>query len=254
MKKSIGIKEKTNDKRFYGKLMEAFRFSTINRLEFSEKYDGVSIRFVLVPKWNGMVKVLAGMTISNRPWAIMPSFKKVVGLAFATGSFMLVFTTLWRMSALYGLFRLIGLMILATTGMVIWIVFAQNLWEKKSNSFSSAKLRWMYNASTVSTLSFAVMLFYMGMFFLFLVAVFVFVPPDIFQDTIKEDVGPVDYLKLAWLAASAATVAGAIGAGLEKAEVVRTSTYGYRQRQYVRSKAFQEKEEAEEEEKEGGEQ
>lgn len=248
VRKGIGIKEEAKHPGYYRKIREAFRFSNVKRLELTEKYDGVTVRFVLNPAWNGVLKVLAGMTVSNRPWSIMPSFKKVVGLAFATGSYMLIFTTLWQLSALYGLVRLTGLMLVAMMAMVTWIIFAHELWEKKTYTFSSEKLRWMYNASTISTLSIAVILFYISLFILFLGAVLIFVPPNIFQDTIQEEIGPADYLRLAWLATSAATVAGAIGAGLEKAEVVRTSTYGYRQ--YMRSKAIQKNEE-EEQQKEG---
>jgi hypothetical protein len=58
----------------------------------------------------------------------------------------------------------------------------------------------------------------------------VFVPGDYFQSILKHPVGFGEYLTLSWLAASLATVAGALGASLEDEETVRKASYGYRQR------------------------
>jgi hypothetical protein len=48
--------------------------------------------------------------------------------------------------------------------------------------------------------------------------------------TLKHPVGLGEYLTLAWLGTSLATVAGALGASLEDEERVRAASYGYRQR------------------------
>jgi hypothetical protein len=50
------------------------------------------------------------------------------------------------------------------------------------------------------------------------------------ETTIKHPVGFGEYLTLAWLGASLATVVGALGASLEDEETVREASYGYRQR------------------------
>jgi hypothetical protein len=56
------------------------------------------------------------------------------------------------------------------------------------------------------------------------------VPSGYFQSTLKHSVGLSEYLTLAWLGTSLATVAGALGASLEDEETVRKASYGYRQR------------------------
>jgi hypothetical protein len=58
----------------------------------------------------------------------------------------------------------------------------------------------------------------------------VFVPGGYFQTTLKHPVGLADYVTLAWMATSLATVAGALGSSLEHEDTVREATYGYRQR------------------------
>src|SRR5919112_1620801 len=65
---------------------------------------------------------------------------------------------------------------------------------------------------------------------LMFVAAWVFVPGDYFQSTLKHPARLGEYLTLAWLGTSLATVAGALGASLEDEERVRAASYGYRQR------------------------
>lgn len=238
-KKGPGFELQNRKSRFIQKIPRVFKFSEIEREEKEKEDGGTIVRFFVHPKVKGRVKVILGMTVANRPWTIMPSFKKVVGLAFATGSYMLIFNTLWQLSSIYEIPRFIALMMLAMTGMVTWIMLAHNLWEKKTN-FNSNRLRRLYNMTTITTLGIAVIIFYIAMFILFLFAVAIFVPADLYSKVIGHTVGVKEYVKLAWLVSSVATVAGAIGGGLENEEEVRKSTYGYRQ--YLRSKSMKEEE------------
>lgn len=50
------------------------------------------------------------------------------------------------------------------------------------------------------------------------------------MSTLRHQVGPGEYLILAWLAASLATIVGALGSTLEDEDTVRDAVYGYRQR------------------------
>lgn len=50
----------------------------------------------------------------------------------------------------------------------------------------------------------------------------------------------VDYVKISWFSTSISIFVGAIGAGLENEELVRESTYGYRQiKRYERTREEQ---------------
>ena len=244
-KDDIGIAKHHKSVSFLSSIKRAFTFTSIKRVETDQN---ASILYLIQPKWNGTLKLIAGMTVANSPWSIMPSFKKVIGLAFATGSYMLIFNTLWQLSAVYEFSRFLIVMLTAMTAMVTWIIFAHNLWEKKQN-YQSQRLRLMYNATTITTLGVSVLMFYIAMFILFAIAVMIFVPAETFESVLHHDIDIVDYAKLAWLVTSAATVAGAIGAGLENEESVRRITYGYRQ--YVRSKEIQRLEEEKTKEEKG---
>jgi hypothetical protein len=83
---------------------------------------------------------------------------------------------------------------------------------------------------TALTVTVAVLFAYAMLFALVFLAAWVFVPGHYFQTTLKHPVGFGDYLTLAWMATSLATVAGALGASLEDEETVREATYGHRQR------------------------
>src|SRR5699024_10070611 len=87
------------------------------------------------------------------------------------------------------------------------------------------------------------------LFLLFLVAVTVFVPADLYGAVTDQNIEMTHYLKLAWLVTSVATVAGSVGSGLEKTDEVGKITYGYRQ--YIRYEQIKQNEKKKEEEKFG---
>jgi hypothetical protein len=87
---------------------------------------------------------------------------------------------------------------------------------------------------TALTITVAVLFSYAVLFALVLLAAGIFVPGAYFQSTLRHPVGPGEYLTLAWLATSLATVAGALGASLEDEDTVREAAYGYRQRRRQR--------------------
>jgi hypothetical protein len=51
----------------------------------------------------------------------------------------------------------------------------------------------------------------------------------LFETTVRHPIGIGDYLTLTWFATSLATVAGALGSGLESEDDVRKAAYGFRQ-------------------------
>jgi hypothetical protein len=186
-----------------------------------------NLRYTAPPVW-GNVKLLAGMVYANRPWRLFPSFKTTVATAFATGGYGLIFTTLWEIGNVYGYARLVTLMVTAMTILVVWIILSHNLWERPRDGIGRY-LQALYNTSTVLTIASGVVFYYIAIFLLLLLAATIYIPAGMLQSTIGQDVTPINYVRIAWVTSSVATIAGAIGAGLEDTDAVRNATFGWRQ-------------------------
>ena len=192
------------------------------------KATDVDVRFA-APGAPGHLRLWSGMVLANRPWKMLPAFKGAIAAAFATGAYALIIPSIWLLADAVGWARLLLLMVLAIVAMVVWIIVAHHLWERPDDP---DQRRWaaLYNGVTVLTLSTAVLAAYAILFALIFIAAWVFVPGAYFQTTLKHPVGFGEYLILAWLGTSLATVAGALGASLEDEEAVREASYGYRQK------------------------
>jgi hypothetical protein len=188
----------------------------------------VDARFA-APGALGHLRLWSGMVLANRPWKMLPAFKGAIAAAFATGAYALVIPSIWLLADAVGWARLLLLMVAAIVAMVAWIIVAHHLWERPDDR-GQRKWAALYNGVTALTVSAAVLSAYAILFVLIFLAAWVFVPGGYFQTTLKHPVGFGEYLTLAWLGTSLATVAGALGASLEDEETVRKASYGYRQR------------------------
>jgi hypothetical protein len=202
--------------------------SPIRRVTPTEDDDVVDVRFVS-PTVRGHLRLLGGMVLANRPWRLFTTMKSALAAAFATAAYALVMPTIWQMADSLGWARLSGLMVLSIAAMVAWIIVAHNLWERPADGEVRDQSA-LYNAATALTLTVAVLFSYAVLFALVLVAALIFLDSGFLQSVLGHPVGFSDYMRLAWMATSLSTVAGALGSGLEDEETVREATYGYRQR------------------------
>jgi hypothetical protein len=201
--------------------------SPIRRITPTDEDDDVDVRFVS-PKVRGHLRLLAGMVLANRPWRLFTTMKGTLAAAFATAAYALVMPIIWQMADSLSWVRLLALMVLAIVAMVVWIIVAHHLWERPAEQEARDKAA-LYNAATVLTLSVAVLFSYAVLFVLVVVAAVTFLESGFLQSNLGHPVGFADYARLAWMATSLATLAGALGSGLEDEETVRDATYGYRQ-------------------------
>lgn len=205
-----------------------------SRLKYSEesKADSDNERALYYLKNNirGTLRLIGGMSWANNPFNMMRSLSGVIAIAFATGSFGLIFSTMWNLSYYFPLWRLALISVFAVIGMVIWIIVSHSLWETKKEGRKRGIIR-IYNSTTLLTLLISLTFYYTVLYLMFLSAAVILLPSSYVETAIGvENIGPRFYFELAWFAASLSTVAGAIGAGIEDRDLIRESTYGYRQR------------------------
>lgn len=188
---------------------------------------GIDVRYV-APSLMGHARLLSGMVYANRPWSLFPSFKTTIATAFATGGYGLIFSSLWQLGNIYELWRLILLMVAAMALLIGWIIISHRLWQSRRDA-SSHYLTTLYNTATLLTITAGVVFAYVIVYLLLLSAALVYIPTSMLESTIQQPVTPVSFARIAWITASVATIAGAVGAGLEDTDAVREATFGWRQ-------------------------
>jgi hypothetical protein len=174
----------------------------------------------------GRVRLLTGMVRANRPGRTLLGLSKLLVGAFGTAALALINSTVWQVGDALGGLRLFVIMLLGLAGLVAWLIVAHDLWEKGDQE-TSTELARMFNMGTVLTLTLATMVSYVVLFAGTVLAAALLIDTSALEQTLQRSVDFTDYLALAWLISSLATVGGAIGSGLEDEETVRAAAYGY---------------------------
>lgn len=213
-------------------LNKQFPFSRIEKTEVHLKETGNNhLRYLSNSRSLGMIRLVSGMTFANNPLNMMASLSNIVAIAFTTGAFGLIFSTMWNMGLDFSVWRLFGISVMAILGMLVWIMVSHGLWESTKKA-KHKRIVMLYNLTTIMTLLIAIVIYYMILYLLFLIAELVLLPPGFLGQQVGLN-GPASvqlYLSIPWFATSISTVAGAIGAGLLNDQLIKESTYGYRQK------------------------
>ncbi|GAA4465603.1 hypothetical protein GCM10023170_075170 [Phytohabitans houttuyneae] len=201
----------------------ASRVTAVHRVD--GEGDAGELRYV-ASRLTGPLRLLTGMVRANRPGRALLGLSKLLVGAFGTAAFALTTSTTWQIGAALDPLRLTVIMLLGLTALVAWLIIAHDLWEKP-DPHTPPELARMFNWGTTLTLTLATAVAYVALFVGTALAAALLIDTSVLEQTLQRPAHATDYLTLAWIISSLATVGGAIGSGLEDEETVRAAAYGY---------------------------
>jgi hypothetical protein len=181
---------------------------------------------LVASRTGGNMRLLAGMVRANRPWRLVFGLSSALSATVATAAIALMNVTVWQVGDALDPARLWLLTAVSLTAMVAWLILAHGLWRRASGSATREQVR-LFNAATVLTLSLGVLWMYVIVFLVSVAAAELFIDSELLRSKLQHSIGLADYLALAWLVSSAATIGGALGSGLESNDAVRDAAYGH---------------------------
>jgi hypothetical protein len=175
----------------------------------------------------GHLRLLAGMIRANRPWQLAIGLSRALTAAGAAGVFALVTSDIWRLADTLGWWRLTAVTTGSVGAICATLIIGAGLWERVRRPSMRQQVL-LFNIATTGTVVTGVVVLYAALFVLALLAALLLIPPVLLMGALGHPVAFSDYVEVAWLASSVATVGGALGAGLETDEAVRRAAYTYR--------------------------
>jgi len=183
-----------------------------------------------LPSVSGRWRLLLGMVLANRPWLLVPGLKSALVAALATGAISTINSTIWVLAGNLSTWRLLTATIVSIALVVGWLVVDGELWDRPENDSPAARERSrLYNASTLITLTTGVSICYLALYLVNLVWALFILDPAVMGGYLDSSLGYGDVFVLAWFVASAATVGGGLGTGLESDEAIRAAAYSKRE-------------------------
>jgi hypothetical protein len=175
----------------------------------------------------GNVRLLLGMIRANQPWRLVGRLARALLGALAAASFALVSADLWRIAADLDDIRLVVLTLGSIATAVVTLITAHGLWERAEDPRVREQVV-LFNLVTLVSVTFGIVSLYAVVLGVSLAVAAILIDPSLFESAVNHPVGVQEYLRLAWLASSLATVGGALGGVLESDETVREAAYAYR--------------------------
>jgi hypothetical protein len=192
----------------------------------ADRFEAGSVRFVTAGI-RGNVRLVLGMVRANRPWRLVASLSRALVAALGTSAFTLTSPGVWRIANGLSWARLIALSLGTIAGTCVLIIGVHGLWERSPNQAVREQVA-LFNAATALTLAFGISALYVALFLLNSLSGGALIAPSVLEAEIHHPISIHDYLWLAWLVSSLATIGGALGVAVESDSAVREAAYGFR--------------------------
>jgi hypothetical protein len=189
-------------------------------------HDDGSIRFVSATL-RGNLRLLGGMVRANQPSQLIARLSTALVGALGTAALSLASADIWRLSDGMSWPQLVALSLLSIVATVVALILAHGLWERSDGPEERERVV-LFNLATCATLGLGVLAVYAALFVIAAAAGTAFVPDGVLDRALGHPVDVTEKLRLAWLAASLATVGGALGSLVEDDTAVRDASYRVR--------------------------
>jgi hypothetical protein len=162
----------------------------------------------------------------NHPWRVTVKLSRALVATRGTAAYVLASSGFWTLASYMTWPRLLGLALAALVTTSVALIAAHNLWEHSAGPHARERAV-LFNAVTTLTIAIGVLTLYLALLAFSVVGAFSLVPQGALNAQINRAAAG-DYLRLAWLATSLATLARALGSLIESDLAVREAAYGYR--------------------------
>jgi hypothetical protein len=170
------------------------------------------------------LRLLVGMVRANQPERVIARLSRALAVSLGTAAYAMTSSSIWMLSHGMAWPRLALLAAASIITLCVVLVLAHGLWERASGQDDRQSVV-LFNLATSATLGLAVLTLYAGLLVLSVLGGAALIPQSVYDGNVGHAPALADYLKLGWLAATIATLAGALGSLIESDESVREAAY-----------------------------
>ena len=174
----------------------------------------------------GNLRLLAGMVRANRPWKLITRLSRALTAALGGAAFALLSPGVWKVAAGAGPPRMLALAVASILVTSASLVVAHDLWERSPGPRNRPRVA-LLNLAVMLTVLLGVLTLHLALLVITAATVGLLIPSGVLAAEFGRDVATSDYLQLAWLVSSLATVGGALGVVVENNLAVREAVHGY---------------------------